>query len=111
VLKIYVNGVAENTSTSAVGPLNQQTATNEIGRRPFPSFQFPCNAIMAEVAIYNTTLSADQVASLADAMTPDKASPQGLVLYAPLVRDLIDLKGNTLTNNGATVANHPRVYA
>jgi hypothetical protein len=66
---------------------------------------------MAEVAIYNTTLSADEVAALADGMTPDKVSPQGLVLYAPLVRDLIDLKGNTLTNNSTTVVDHPRVYA
>jgi hypothetical protein len=46
-------------------------------------------------------------------MTCDKVRPQNLVFYAPLVRDLIDAKGGlTITNNnGATVANHPRVYA
>lgn len=46
-------------------------------------------------------------------MTPDKIRPQSLVFYSPLVRDLNDQKGGlTITNNnGATVANHPRVYA
>ena len=110
-LRLYVNGSQEALSTSAVGPLNQQTTNTEIGRRVYSGFQFPHNGNIAEVAIYNRTLTAAEVASLADGMTPDKVSPQGLVLYAPLVRDLIDLKGNTLTNFSTTVANHPRVYA
>jgi len=46
-------------------------------------------------------------------MTCDKVRPESLVFYAPLVRDLQDVcEGLTITNNnGATVANHPRVYA
>lgn len=46
-------------------------------------------------------------------MTCDKIRPQNLVFYAPLIRDLIDQKGGLTNNNnnGATVANHPRVYA
>jgi hypothetical protein len=110
-LRLYVNGSQEASSTAAVGPINQQTAAVEIGRRTFSGANYPANARMAEVAIYNRTLSADEVASLADGMTPDKVSPQGLVLYAPLVRDLIDLKGNTLTDFSTTVADHLRVYA
>ena len=110
-LRLYVNGLEDASSVTAVGSINQQTANVEIGRRTYSGFQFPANARIAEVAIYNTTLTAAEVASLADGMTPDKVSPQGLVLYAPLVRDLIDLKGNTLTNNSATVIQHPRIYA
>ena len=109
--RLYVDGVQEASSTAAVGPIVQRTTNTEMGRRGFSGFQFPHNGNIAEVAIYNTTLSAAEVASLADGMTPDKVSPQGLVLYAPLVRDLIDLKGNTLTNFSTTVADHPRVYA
>jgi hypothetical protein len=109
-LRLYVNGAQEASSTSAVGPINQATVATELGRRVGVN-RFPLEGRLAEVAIYNTTLSAAEVASLADGMTPDKVSPQGLVLYAPLVRDLIDLKGNTLTNFSTTVANHPRVYA
>ena len=68
---------------------------------------------IAEAAVYNAALTASEVASLAKGMTCDKIRPQNLAFYAPLVRDLQDQKGGlTITNNnGATVANHPRVYA
>jgi hypothetical protein len=67
----------------------------------------------AGTGIWNVALTAAEIASLAGGMTCDKVRPQSLVFYAPLVRDLIDVKGGlTITNNnGATVANHPRVYA
>jgi hypothetical protein len=68
---------------------------------------------LAEVGIWNAALTADEIASLADGMTCDKVRPQSLVFYAPLVRDLQDVRGGlTITNNNtATVSNHPRVYA
>jgi hypothetical protein len=46
-------------------------------------------------------------------MTCDKVRPQSLVFYAPLVRNLQDVRGGlTITNNNtAAVANHTRVYA
>lgn len=71
------------------------------------------NGNIAEIGIWNAALTAAEVASLAKGMTCDKVRPQNLVFYAPLVRGLIDAKGGrTITNNnGATVANHPRVYA
>jgi hypothetical protein len=68
---------------------------------------------IAEVGIWNAALTAAEVASLAKGMTCDKVRPQSLVFYAPLVRDLQDVRGGlTITNNNAaTVATHPRVYA
>jgi hypothetical protein len=68
---------------------------------------------IAEVGIWNAALTAEEVASLAQGMTCEKIRPQSLVFYAPLVRNLIDQKsGLTITNNnGATVTQHPRVYA
>jgi hypothetical protein len=68
---------------------------------------------IAECGVWNTDLTAAEIASLADGMTCDKVRPQSLVFYAPLVRDLQDVRGGlTITNNNtATVANHPRVYA
>jgi hypothetical protein len=68
---------------------------------------------IAEFGIWNAALTAEEVASLAKGMTCDKVRPQSLVFYAPLVRDLNDQKGGLAitNNNGATVANHPRVYA
>ena len=71
------------------------------------------NGLIAEVGIWNAALTAAEIASLAKGMTCDKVRPQSLVFYAPLVRDLTDQKGGLAiaNNNGATVANHPRVYA
>ena len=111
ILRLYVNGAQEGVSTTAVGPIQQAAQTTEIGRRAGTTQNFPANARIADAGIWNHTLTAGEGASLAAGMSCDKVRPQGLVLYAPLVRDLIDLKGNTLTNNGTTVANHPRVYA
>ena len=71
------------------------------------------NGDVAEVGIWNVALTQPEISSLAAGMTCNKVCPQNLVFYAPLVRDLIDVKGGlTITNNNsATVADHPRVYA
>lgn len=68
---------------------------------------------IAEVGIWNAALTAAEIASLSRGMTCDKVRPQSLVFYAPLIRDLQDTRGglSITNNNGATVANHPRVYA
>lgn len=71
------------------------------------------SGLIAETAIWNVALTADEIRSLSKGMTCDKVRPQSLVFYAPLVRNLQDVRGGlTITNNNtATVANHPRVYA
>lgn len=68
---------------------------------------------IAEVGVWNADLTSNEIASLASGVTCDQVRPQSLVFYAPLIRELIDVRGgSTLTNtNGATVFDHPRVYA
>jgi hypothetical protein len=109
---VYLNGSNSSTSTASVV---QQTINRVlIGMRTSNDVNgLFMEGFIAEVGIWNAALTAAEVASLADGMTCDKVRPQNLVFYAPLVRDLIDAKGGlTITNNnGATVANHPRVYA
>ena len=108
-----INGGSANTATGSETQIN--AATNlHIGTTRFNgSFTQYTNGLIAEVGIWNAALAADEIASLAKGMTCDRVRPQSLVFYAPLVRDLIDVKGAlTITNNNtATVANHPRVYA
>ena len=74
---------------------------------------FFMNGLIAEVGVWNAALTQPEIASLAKGMTCDKIRPQNLVFYAPLIRDLQDIKGSlTITNNnGATVTNHPRIYS
>jgi hypothetical protein len=66
----------------------------------------------AELGMWQATLTAEEVASLAKGMTCDKVRPKSLVYYTPLIRDIQDLaRGMTLTNTDSTVATHTRVYA
>jgi hypothetical protein len=109
----YCNGQAgtENTTNSAPSAVSNRVV---VGVQQFQgSLVSYIDASIAECGIWNVALTAAEIASLADGMTCDKVRPQSLVFYAPLVRDLIDVKGGlTITNNNtATVANHPRVYA
>jgi len=71
------------------------------------------DGLAAEFGVWNAALTQPEIASLARGMTCDKVRPQSLVYYAPLVRNIQDVRGGlTITNNnGATVAAHPRVYA
>jgi hypothetical protein len=107
----YVNGIsgAANTVNVSVSLIN----TLLIGAVYNTTLQNFYSGQLAEVGIWNAALTPAEIASLAKGMTCDKVRPQSLVFYAPLVRDLIDQKGGLAitNNNGATVANHPRVYA
>ena len=109
----YTNGVAgaENTTTvAAITPTFTNIGAFYAGTATAIQFM---DGLIAEVGIWNAALTAAEIASLAKGTTCDKVRPQSLVFYAPLVRNLQDVKGGlTITNNNAaTVANHPRVYA
>jgi hypothetical protein len=68
--------------------------------------------LIAEVGIWNVALSDEDVAALAKGIPPIMIRPQNLVAYLPLIRDLIDLKGNAFAITGSlTAADHPRMYA
>jgi hypothetical protein len=111
VLRLYKNGSQVASSSNAVGPCVTATTNTLLGYRAASS-QYPLNGQLAEAAIYNVTLSASDAAALATGASPRLVRPDGLVMYAPLVRELLDLRGTaTLTNNGTTVTDHPRIYS
>ena len=109
---MYLNGGNSVTNTTSLA-INASNTVRIAAAQTATSIGNYSNGYIAEVGLWNVALTAEEIASLAKGMTPDKIRPQSLVFYAPLVRDLIDAKGGrTITNNnGATVANHPRVYA
>lgn len=111
---VYLNGAAAATDTTTVsvaaitqiriGCVTQVYSTGNDG-----AF---FNGDIADVGIWNVALTAAEIASLAAGVACSKIRPQSLQFYAPLVRDLIDVRdGRVITNNnGATVANHPRLF-
>jgi len=108
----YIDGQEGSTQTTDVGTQNTFDYINIGSRTVSGAAGTFFTGMIAEFGIWNVALTAAESASLAKGMTCDKIRPQSLVFYAPLVRDLIDAKGGlTITNNnGATVANHPRIY-
>ena len=108
----FINGGNKSTASINFTPsgINRMAiGANLANNSAFNHFQ----GQIADAAVWNVVLSDDEIASLADGMTAEKVRPQSLVWYAPLLRDLVEIKGGkTLTNNNtATVADHPRVYA
>ena len=105
---IYLDGGSDATNTtSAVLTLGNPTFS--IGARLAGIF---FDGRIADVGVWNAALTADEVASLAKGMTCNLVRPESLVFYAPLIRNLQDVRrGLAITNNNsATVADHPRVY-
>jgi hypothetical protein len=109
---------SERTVYLDAGGQTTNTATRNVSAVGITALRigFSANALdglAAEVGVWSAALTQPEIASLARGMTCDKVRPQSLVFYAPLVRDLQDVRGGlTITNNNtATVAAHPRVYA
>lgn len=99
------SGTTNTTNTGASSVADMIIASNG-------SISALLNGRMAEVAIWSANLNAAEIVSLAKGFKPTRIRPQSLVFYAPLVRNLQDVRaGLALTNNNtATVADHPRVY-
>jgi hypothetical protein len=113
-LEAFLDGASSGSNTTSIyASLHSGSAPLAVGMVSFSAANNCWDGLIAEAAVYNAALTTAEIASLADGMTCDKVRPQSLVFYAPLVRELQDVKGGlTITNNNtATVANHPRVYA
>lgn len=108
---VYLDGGNEATNTTSRTPLGINRLS--VGALWFGSFSNFLNGIVGEVGVWNVALTKPEIASLAKGITCNKVRPQNLSFYAPLIRNLQDRReGLTITNNnGATVANQPRVYA
>ncbi len=106
---IYTNGADKQTNTTS----NTPTGLNRtvLGARYSTTLGAYHTGELADVAIWNVELTDAEVASLGTGIQADRVRPTGLVFYAPLVRDVIDIqKGLALTTSGTTVTNHPRIF-
>jgi hypothetical protein len=67
------------------------------------------NGRLAEAAIWNTDLTDDEFAALADGYRPTLIRPNKLVFYAPLIREALEYRGGlSLTVSAPVVAVHTR---
>jgi hypothetical protein len=110
--RIFWNGINSGNGTT-FSNVSSQNITTIGARYSSGAVGNYSNANIAEVGIWNIDLTNQEIASLTKGMTCDKIKPQNLVFYAPLIRDLQDTKGglSITNNNGAIVADHPRIYS
>lgn len=107
---VYVNGTAGTTNTTNISVANLNSIGIGATIRPTLSDQY--NGDIADVGIWNISLTADEIISLSRGVSCLLIRPQNLIFFAPLIRSLQDVtRGLTITNrNSATVSNHPRIY-
>lgn len=106
----YANGTAGTANTTSVTPSGMDNVN--IGVRWYTTLAEYFQGRVAEAAIWSAALTAAEIVSLNKGFRPYRIRPQSLVFYAPLLRNLQDLRAAlALTNNAsATVIEHPRVY-
>lgn len=106
----FLSGIAAVANTGTHEP---SVTRMQLGARLIPTAGAYFSGTIADAAIWTAALTAEEIASLAKGVACRFIRPQSLVFYAPLIRNLFDIRGGlTITNNNtATVADHPRIYA
>jgi hypothetical protein len=108
----YLNGGnsgTDATGTSAISTCNQMAIGAYYSGGGLTA-GFYLDGSIAEAAIWNVALTAAEVAVLGKGYSPLLIRPSALVFYAPLVRELQDIRGGrVLTNNSTTVSDHTRI--
>ena len=107
----YVNGIQSSQDTTAVTGFSPAVDRFRLFQYAGSSNLYPWQGDIAEAAVWNVALSADDFTALNAGVSPLFVRADALVFYAPLIRDVIDIfGGNSITTNGTvTVSDHPRV--
>jgi hypothetical protein len=100
---IYVNNTALTNTTAVSTPHvgDTQIGARVIGPNQFDTFR-RLNSCLSEIAIYNTALSASDVAAFVAGRSPLLIQPKNLVLLSPFMNAnsaTVNLKGEPLTLN------------
>jgi len=107
--KLYVDSVQKGSRTSTLTTSTLSVINCTIGNYS-ETFDFPAHASMADFAQWSVVLTADERVAYDKGFSPQMIRPASLLVYLPLVRDVLDVKGSAFTNTGGTAAPHPRVF-
>lgn len=112
----YFNGSNKVTTTATNNPTGF-TRTQIGARRAGSTVDGFFNGRIAEVGVWNTSLTDQEIASLGRGASCALVRPQNLVLYAPMIRELKDFSrtlfsfGNIATGAAVDTGGfHPGVY-
>jgi len=106
----YWNGAAGTPNTTSATPSGVNSVV--IGARYNTTLGAYFSGSIAEVAIWNAALTAEEIASLSKGFHPTLIRPASLQFYAPLIRAAQDLRGGLSIGElgtGTTGSDHPRI--
>jgi len=109
---IYLDGGNNINNTNSATPATLSDTMVGAGAAASAILQ-PMDGYLAEAAIWNVALTADEVAILATGISPLAVRPGSIIFYVPLVRDNDEdiIGGLSLTAyNSPTIAVHPPIY-
>lgn len=107
--RMYANAV-KSTSATSVNFVNGNVVFG--GHFGLNVVSDRLNGLLCSCAIWDVALTDDEMTSLFRGFSPRRIRPQSLKLFAPMVRQFLDIRGGiglTLTGT-STVAVHPRSY-
>jgi len=106
----FVDGVQEATTQQNSTSFIEASWVFGAGR---PNGNYRLDGDVAEAALWDTDLTDDEIAALAQGFSPSMVRPDQLLAYAPLIRDedrdLQDRAGGFTPTSSPTVADHPRI--
>lgn len=105
---IYIDAGSSGTNTASKSPSGLDSVAFG-GIRLGGAWQSYSTRRIAEGAVWGAAISQEEIASLARGFRPSIIRPQSLLIYAPLLRDVVELKsGLSLSTSGTSVVPHPR---
>jgi len=105
----YLDGVAATANTSIKNPTGIDLF--QIGQLASTGSK-PLDGSIAEVGIWDSALTTEEILSMAGGLVPTQVQPKNLVSYYPLVRNYIDLLGNNVVvpSNREVWSEHPIAF-
>lgn len=105
--RVWLNG--SNAASKVVGTLSADNPTVALmAYKGASSFD---DGTVAEFALWSAALDTSEIGALSDGASPALVRPTSLVLFWPLIRDVVPYKGAPLTvTNNPSVEVHPRIY-
>lgn len=113
---LYINGVQDGTNTTSAAPTLTKLGIGVRVDGAIPSgFPSYLNGSIAEVGVWDSGLTTDEIASLGKGVSPKHVRPQNLQVYVPFINSTtgaVNETGDAVTVAGSpsSATDHPRIY-
>jgi len=114
--KVYVDGYAEDTNTTAITTTSMNRYAFGARGAPAPTWGVYANGKLAEVGVWDVALSDAEILSLSKGANPQTIQSLSLKSYVPLHTgqspdvDLTNIRTMGLTNAPTQSTDHPPVF-